>query len=479
MEQKDIIGRTTEIKILYKLLKSADPELLAIYGRRRVGKTFLIRNFYMPNMVFSVSGQHNGKTAEQLLNFTEELNTWFPQKKILSALPGWTEAFNRLKDCINSIRHKNKKVIFFDELPWLDSHKSGFLSSFSHFWNTYASTRNDILVIICGSAASWIIDKVINNKGGLHNRVTQKIRLLPFTLQETAAYLQHRKINIEQYQLLQLYMVMGGIPAYLNGIEKGKSAAQNIERICFSKDGILAGEFNNLYASLFNNPDKHVQVIQALAKKNKGLTRLELLDAAKLLTGGHISTVLNELAESGFIEKVYPFEKTERDTLYHLTDEFSLFYFKFMHNQRGNEKGQWLAKQATPSYVSWCGYAFENICLKHVAQIKMALQIGGLQTSASSWLKTGSAKTKGAQIDLLIDRADHSINICEMKFSTQPYTIDKKYAEELRNKIMTFRQDTKTNKQLILTFITTYGLQDNVYREQLAEQELTMEALFL
>lgn len=479
MEQKDIIGRAAEIKILDKLLKSADPELLAIYGRRRVGKTFLIRNFYMPNMVFSVSGQHNGKTADQLLNFTEELNTWFPQKKQLSAAINWPEAFSRLKDCINSIKHKNKKVIFFDELPWLDSHKSGFLSSFSHFWNTYTSTRNDMLVIICGSAASWIIEKVINNRGGLHNRVTQKIRLLPFTLQETAAYLHHRKINIEQYQLLQLYMVMGGIPAYLNGIEKGKSAAQNIERICFSKDGMLAGEFDNLYASLFNTPEKHIQVIKALAKKNKGLTRLELLKSAKLSTGGGTTTVLNELSESGFIEKVYPFDKTERDILYHLTDEYSLFYFKFMHNQKGNEKGQWLTRQASSSYVSWCGYAFENICLKHVVQIKMALQIGGLQTSAASWLKSGTKSEKGAQIDLLIDRADHSINICEMKFSTQAYAIDKKYAGELRNKILAFRQDTKTRKQLILTFITTYGLQDNVYREQLADQELTIEALFL
>jgi AAA+ ATPase superfamily predicted ATPase len=479
MEQKIIIGREGEASILSKLLKSPDPELLAIYGRRRVGKTFLIRNFYHSNMVFSVSGQHNGKTSEQLLNFTEELNTWFPQKKQLSAAVSWPEAFNRLKEATDSIKHKNKKVFFFDELPWLDNHKSGFLSSFSHFWNTYASTRNDILVIICGSAASWIIEKVINNKGGLHNRVTQKIRLLPFTLKETQAYLQHRQINIEPYQLLQLYMVMGGIPAYLNGIEKGKSAAQNIERICFSKDGILASEFNNLYASLFNTPEKHIQVIQALAKKNKGLARLELLKAAKLSTGGGTTTVLNELTESGFIEKVFPFEKTERNILYHLTDEFSLFYFKFMHNQKGNEKGQWLAKQASPSYVSWCGYAFENICLKHVTQIKMALQIGGLQTAAVSWLKSGTGSEKGAQIDLLIDRADHSINICEMKFSTQAFAIDKKYAGELRNKIMAFRQDTKTRKQLILTFITTYGLQDNVYREQLAEQELTMEALFL
>lgn len=479
MKAQVIIGRENEIKILERLLQSGDPEFLAVYGRRRVGKTFLIRNYYSSNMIFSYSGLLKGTTAEQLLNFTQQLNTWFPDKRIPFPPATWQKAFQVLTECIDSVKHNNKKVIFFDELPWMDTHKSNFLSFFGYFWNTYASQRPDIIVVICGSAASWIIDKVVNNKGGLHNRITQRVRLLPFTLKETKDYLQHRKIQIEQYQLLQLYMAMGGIPAYLNGIEKGKSAAQNIENICFSKDGLLTTEFENLYAALFNTPEKHVQVIQALAKKNKGLTRTELLQTAKLATGGWITTVLNELIESGFVDKVYPYGKKEKESLYRLSDEFSLFYFKFMQHQKNSEKGQWLAQQSTPSYVSWCGYAFENICLKHETQIKLALQIGGLQSSTSSWLKSGDGTAKGAQIDLLIDRADHCINVCEMKFSTETFTITKKYAEELRNKIMAFRQDTKTRKQLLLTFITTYGLEDNVYREQLAEQSLTMEALFM
>jgi hypothetical protein len=334
------------------------------------------------------------------------------------------------------------------------------------------------LVVICGSAASWIIEKVVNNKGGLHNRITQRIRLLPFTLKETEQYLLHRKVKYNYYQLLQLYMVMGGIPAYLNAIERGKSVAQNIENMCFSKDGILANEFNNLYAALFNSPEKHVHIVQALARKNKGLTRGEVLKAGKLITGGGITGVLNELTESGFVERIYPFGKKEKDSLYRLADEFSLFYFKFMQNQKGNEKGQWLSKQATQAYISWCGYAFENICLKHIAQIKRALQIGGVQSSASSWLKTGSNAENGTQIDLLIDRADQCINICEMKFSLQPLAIQKKYAGELQSKIEVFRRQTGTRKTLILTFITTYPMEDNIYKEQLADNEITMEALF-
>ena len=471
-----IIGREEETEILERLLKSQDPELLAIYGRRRVGKTYLIRTYYKQHLTFSCSGQYNTKAPEQLLNFSEQLSKYFPSRKMRPAAATWHEAFSQLIKCIEAIPHKEKKVIFFDELPWLDSHKSGFLSSFGYFWNMFASQRPDILVVICGSAASWIIDKVVNNKGGLHNRITRRIRLLPFTLKETEQYLQHKNIHMDHYQLLQLYMVMGGVPAYLNAIERGKSAAQNIEKICFSKDGVLANEFDNLYAALFNSPEKHVQVIHALAKKNKGLTRTEITKTGKLLTGGGLTTVLKELTESGFIEKTLPFEKKERDSLYRLTDEFSLFYFKFMQHQKGNEKGQWLARQATPAYLSWCGYAFENICLKHIVQIKRALQIGGVQSATSSWYMGGDG---GAQIDLLIDRADQCINLCEIKFSIKPFSIDKKYATELENKRMAFLSKTGTRKRLLLTFITTYGLADNTWKQQLADNEITMGALFL
>jgi len=474
----EIVGRVDEIKIMEELLKSETPELLAVYGRRRVGKTFLIKTYYSKHMTFSCSGQYNGKTREQLINFTDQLNKWFPNNKSSVAADTWQHAFARLKECIETVKHKRKKVLFFDELPWLDSHKSGFLSSFSYFWNMYAAQRPDILVVICGSAASWIIDKVVNSKGGLHNRITRRIRLLPFTLKESEEYLHRRGIAFDHYQLLQLYMVMGGVPAYLNAVEVGKSAAQNIEKICFSKDGVLASEFNNLYSALFNSPEKHIQVIQALAKKNKGLTRTEILKVSKFLTGGGVTAVLNELAESGFIEKTYPFEKKEKDSLYRLTDEFSLFYFKFMYGQKGNEKGQWLIKQGTPAYMSWCGYAFENICLKHIAQIKKALQIGGVQSSASSWYKAGNKEDTGAQIDLLIDRADRCINICEVKFSTKPLAIEKKNAAELQNKLLVFRQQTDTRKTLLLTLITTYGLADNKYSQQLAPTEITMESLF-
>ena len=471
-----IIGREEEIKILERLLHSKDAQLLAIYGRRRVGKTFLIRSYYREHLVFSCTGQYNGKTSEQLINFAEQLNLHFPKKKTLLAPATWQEAFSLLRESIDTLKGDKKKVIFFDELPWLDSRKSGFLSAFGYFWNTYVDRRSDILVVICGSAASWIIDKVVNNKGGLHNRITQRIRLLPFTLRETKAYLQQRNINLDHYQILQLYMVMGGVPAYLNAVERGLSTEQNIEKCCFTKDGILADEFNNLYSALFSNPQNHIEVIRALSRKNKGLTRSEILKVGKLLTGGSITKVLTELEESGFLEKTSPFGKLEKDSLYRLADEYSLFYLKFMEKE-GRSAG-WLGIQKTPAYTAWCGYAFENICIKHVDEIKKALQIGAVMTVISSWIQAGKEKDPGAQIDLVIDRADRCINLCEMKFSTNPFVIDKKYADSLQNKISVFRRKTETRKTLFLTFVTTYGVADSAYKTQRVDAEVTMDSLF-
>lgn len=476
---KDIIGREEETAILDNLLKSKESELLAIYGRRRVGKTFLIRTYYKEQIAFSCIGESGGKTVIQMANFFSQLKQYFPEKDFPTTTT-WQSAFQTLRTCIDGIKNGHKKVLFFDELPWLDTHKSGFLSAFGYFWNSYASQRNDLIIVICGSAASWILDKVVNNKGGLHNRITKRIRLMPFTLKETEAYLKSRSIKLERYQLLQLYMVMGGVPQYLKAVERGQSVGKVIENACFTKDGLLSGEFANLYSALFEHPDRHIEVVHALGKKNKGLTRTEILKASKLLTGGRMTKVLNELLESGFIQKANPFGKKEKDSLYRLIDEFSLFYYRFMAGKEKHtvERETWSGIQYATDFTTWCGYAFENICIKHVAQIKKALGIYGVQSVEASWRKAGTKNDRGAQIDLLIDRADGCINICEMKFSNKLFVIDRKYAAELDNKLKIFHENSETKKTLFLTMVTTYGVFDNDYREQRMDAGVTMEALF-
>ena len=474
--KEQIIGRKGEIAILNRLLKSNQAELLAIYGRRRIGKTYLIQKYYADQLVFICSGESGGPLKVQLANFLEQLNIWFPDKKITLPPPTWQEAFVLLRQRLEEFKSKDKKVLFFDELPWLDTHKSGFVSAFGYFWNTYLSNRSDILVVICGSAASWMIKKIINNKGGLHNRITQKIRLTAFTLKETKAYLRYRNIPFTDYQILQLYMVTGGVPHYLNAIRRGVSVHQAIDEMCFSENGVLVDEFQNLYAALFQNHDKHIKVIQALAKKQKGLTRTEIIDATKLTSGGTLSVVLEELMQSGFIAKTEPYNKIKTDGLYRLIDEFSFFYLKFMKDHLKMDDWQTISK--TSKYLGWCGYSFENICMKHLAQIKNALGISGVNAVAGAWYKAGSIDYDGAQIDLLLDRRDNVVNIFEIKFSMQPFTIDKRYFQELQRKMATFREAVKKEKAVCLTFLTTYGVVDNAYKKDLVDNELTMEALF-
>ena len=476
MQKSVIIGRNDEIKLLQELIQSNQPELLAVYGRRRIGKTYLIKNYYASQIVFHCSGELGATTQTQLANFVNQLNTFFPNRIQLILPQNWQEAFGLLRERLEKTKPSGKKVLFFDELPWLDTHKSGFISAFSYFWNMYLSQRPDIIVVICGSAASWMIKKIINNKGGLHNRVTRKMQLFPFTLEETKNYLRYRKINLSDYQILQLYMIIGGIPHYLNAIQRGLSLQQNIDAMCFAKNGQLTDEFNNLYAALFSNHAKHITVVRTLAKKNKGLTRNELLTASKLETGGGLTEVLEELIASGFVQKTDPYHKKTKESLFRLMDEFSLFYFKFM--RENNSTNQWLAISKTSGYTQWCGYAFENACFRHIQQIKKAIGISAVHTTHSSWTKTGNSDSDGAQIDLLLNRADDTINICEIKFSKEPFVINKQYNKLLQNKLTVFRADMPPRKTLLLTFITTFGVANNDYKHQTVDSEITLEALF-
>lgn len=473
-------GRTTEKAILVEALKTDEAELIAVTGRRRVGKTFLIRSVYEGNMVFELSGVHEAGVEQQLKNFCSELQR-VSKSRMSFAPPGnWLEAFELLKKYIETqLRNRGKKsVVFLDEFPWLHAPKSGFLSVFEHFWNSWASRKKNLTVVICGSSASWMLKNVINNKGGLHNRISRKIRLLPFNLQETEEYLKSRKINLNRYQLLQVYMAMGGVPHYLRALKPGQSAAQNIDRLCFTKDGALRDEFANLYRSLFTHAENHIDVVRALAKKKEGLDRNELLKISGLSSGGAFTKVITELEESGFISRHIPFGKKIKDSVFKLTDEFSIFYLKFMENNRQTGDGTWLRLSGSPSWKSWNGFAFEGICLKHVQLIKEALGISGVQTMESVWRYAGNKKEQGAQIDLIIDRSDYCINICEMKFADAPFAITKSYAEDLRRKISVFKEKIKSTKTLFLTMITAFGVKQNEYSIGLVQNEILIDSLF-
>ncbi len=472
-------GREKERKLLRELLQSKESEFVALYGRRRVGKTFLVQNVYKDEIAFEITGLNKVSKELQLENFTNLLNARLRgPAKLLTPPRSWLQAFAVLQEYLESLKRKGKLVVFIDELPWLATGKSDFLPALENFWNSWASKRNDIILLVCGSAASWMISNVVKSRGGLHNRITKRIRLLPFNLRETESFLQSRNIKLDRYSILQLYMVMGGIPHYLKEIRKGQSATQVIDEACFTKDGLLFDEFKNLYEALYSKPQRYIRIIKALASKPMGLTRNEIIKECGLSSGGTTTRILDSLEESGFILRYLPIGKNTKLAIYKLADPYSAFYLKFIDNTRIRGKGAWVKKSETPSWKSWSGFAFERLCLAHTEQIKKALGISGVYTEEAAWSGKTEPDGTGAQIDLLIDRADNVINVCEIKFSQHPFTIDKKYAAELRNKLFAFRQSTKARKTLFLTMITTFGLTENQYSTSLVEQSLDMHALF-
>lgn len=477
MQKSMLIGREKEIATLQALLGTGEAELVSVIGRRRVGKTFLVQSVYAGRIAFEITGIQNASLRDQLENFSIALNLHANSSLPVQNPKTWLEAFRLLILFMESTAGPEKRVIFFDEMPWLATHRSGFLNAFGFFWNSWA-VKNNVVVVICGSAASWMIQKVVHNKGGLYNRITKRIHLQPFSLYETELYLQKRGVNLNRYQIVEIYMAMGGIAHYLKEIQNGESVAQNIDRICFDPGGPLYDEFGQLYPSLFDHSENHVAVVRALSAKWSGLTRTEIIHRAGLSNGGGLTKTLEELRHSGFIAEYLPFDRVKRETLYRLTDEYSLFYLKFIEPLSKEGAGVWSTFQQTPTYRAWSGYAFESICLKHLAEIKKALGISGIFSSSSAFYHKGSADMDGCQIDLLIDRADRVINLCEIKWSAAEFILTKTYAAELRKKIALFKHYSKTKKQVFLTFISTYGLMPNEHSRGLVDRELRLDDLF-
>ncbi|HWK08043.1 MAG TPA: ATP-binding protein [Puia sp.] len=474
----DFIGRAKEKELLQNSLKSGKSELIAVIGRRRVGKTHLIRQVLGDLLDYEMTGMQHTAMSIQLTNFTNKITEYSKPELPIKTPANWLEAFNLLQAYLSRKRSNQKKVIFFDELPWIATTRSGFLEALGHFWNDWA-VYNHVVIIICGSAASWMIQQVVHHKGSLHNRITLLMHLQPFTLTETALFLQSNKVVLNQYQIVQIYMVTGGIPHYLKEINKGQSVAQNIDRLCFAPHGLLKDEFDKLYASLYDKPDYHIAVIRALSTKWMGLTRSQLLEITGMADGGSFTRLLAELEQSDFIISIPPFNKKKKDMLYRLVDNYSLFYLKFIEGKRKGGEGTFVNLERMQTWKTWCGYAFENICFAHLPQIKAALGIAAVYTEESSYLLKGDARQKGVQVDMLIDRADGIINICEIKFYDAPFIITQKYAEELREKRNSIRQVAAPKKSIFLTMITCFGLRENSYATELVQSQITIDKLFV
>jgi AAA+ ATPase superfamily predicted ATPase len=453
-----LVGREKEKERLARLLASDKSEFLALYGRRRVGKTYLIKEFFNNKFTFYVTGvvgEPNAGFREQLDSFAAALFAHGYIGKPL--LKSWADAFHCLEELIESREGSAKKILFIDEMPWLDTRRSRFVPALDHFWNSFASSRKDIVLVACGSATSWIMDKLLKNKGGLHNRVTMRIRLEPFTLKECEEYYSGNGLVMNRYQMVESYMILGGVPYYLSLMDSRLSLAENIDSLFFAKSAPLRDEYEVLYHSLFKEAGTHVKIVEALGTKAKGLTRKEIEKHTGLPDGGSLTRALSELDLSGFIRRYGSFPRRERGAVYQLTDSYTLYYFNFI--RKNNDPHFWQKYCITPGHAAWTGYAFELVCLAHVEQIKSRL--GATLAIANVWSWRSERHKPGAQIDLVIDRSDGVINLCEMKYLNSEFSIDSAYAKALRNKRSVFLAETKTKKTLHTALVTTYGLMRN------------------
>ncbi|MCQ2375768.1 MAG: AAA family ATPase [Salinivirgaceae bacterium] len=465
----ELIGREKEIEQLRRCVNSEKSEFVIVYGRRRVGKTFLIRKFFNDDYAFYFVGRHNESQDVQLASFADQLKR-YSKSTFAPKLKNWDDAFACLRDYLESLP-TGRKVIFIDEMPWIDTHKSQFVSALEYFWNSWVATRDDIVLVACGSATSWMADKLLENKGGMHNRITCQIYLRPFTLGEVEKYLESKNCYWDRMQIVQAYMVLGGVPYYYSLINTTQSLAQNIDYLFFEKNAPLSCEFSELYSALFANADRYINVVSILAQKHDGMSRQEIIEATGL-SGGNMTKILDNLEKCDFITVYVKFGCKKNNVTYRLTDFYTLFYFRFLHDKRTLDNAFWTHNCTSQAVVSWQGMAFEIVGMTHSNQIKKKLGILGVSTSISAW------RNAETQIDMLIDRADRVINLCEFKFSDSPYVISKEYEQKLRMRLAIFKESTSCRKSLVTTFVTTFGVVPGKH-SAIAAAEVTMDDLFV
>lgn len=475
---KRLIGREKEIESLEAYVDSGQAEFIAIYGRRRVGKTFLINQLFRNRLAFSLTGIIDGTPSEQMESFVQALE--FNGYKINEHPKNWLTAFAELRKFLQpKINSGEPCIVFIDEISCFDSQRSGFVRALGFFWNSWASLQDNLKLIICGSVTSWMITNIIDSKGGLHNRVTHEIALHQFTLHETELYLLNRGFNWSRFTILQAYMCLGGVPYYLSLLSASESLAENLDRLFFDRDAELQKEYSRLYKTLFKSPEPYMKIVKLLAESKQGLTRQEISTKLKI-SGKALTVQLGNLQSCDIIRLYYVKEAKIKKNggIYQLMDFYSHFYLKFAFLGLGDAQ-YWSHHLNTPAINNWYGMSFERVCLAHVNQIKIILRFDRISTQFYSWRsKTDVASHKrGAQIDIIIDRADDMINVCEVKYSKSQYELTKSEFDKLQNRINRFRGETKTKKGVILTMITTEDLLPNKYANDI-DSQITLNDLF-
>lgn len=475
-----IIGRDKEKAELMRLYNKSQAQLVAVYGRRRVGKTYLVRELFNEQLAFYHTGVSPSEFSEssllelQLMAFHSSLARY--GEKGQACPQNWMEAFDRLSTLLEQEDKEKRLVVFIDEMPWMDTPRSGFITAFEHFWNGWGAGRDNLMLIVCGSATSWIQDNLINSYGGLYDRVNAEIQLSPFSLQETEQLLRSQDVMLTRYDILQLYMALGGIPMYLNYVEPGLSLAQNIDLLFFNKKAKLKDEFERLFNSIFRSPEPYKAIIRLLSNRQSGYSRDEICQSTNITSGKYLSEMLRALEASDFIEYYQPFEENKRNKKYRLIDPFCLFYLDQVEG-RNRKANFWRDNENRPALNTWRGRAFENACLLHVEQIKQAMGVSGVASDNSSWTLRGMDDVQGMQIDLIINRADRVVNLCEMKYVSTEFEVKSDYEMKLRERIQWVVSHVSRRHNVQMTLVTTFGLKFGLH-SGIFQRVVTLDDLF-
>lgn len=473
-----MIGRQKEIEELNTLYDDNRAELVAVYGRRRVGKTYLINETFKDRFTFkhtalSPDGEDENDLKRQLESFYISLKRYGMDENIKKP-ENWFEAFYLLEKLLDSKNQSKRILVYLDELPWLDTSKSNFIKAFESFWNGYGCAKNNLMLIVCGSANSWIQNNLINSHGGLYDRVTYEIKLSPFTLKECELFLKDKGIMMTRYDVVSSYMVLGGIPYYLCYFKKGKSLDGNIDDLFFSKNAHLKFEYDRLFLSCFDNSNLAQKIVRLLSSRRKGFTRNEIVKKLNISDGGNLTKVINALLSSDFIEKYVPFGCDSKISNYRLIDPFCIFYLKFCYEQE-RDSSFWGNGVTSQELSSWRGLAFENVCLNHIYEIKKALGISGVITKTSTW--NYNNENSSGQIDLIISRNDNVVNMCEIKFYSKPFTVDENLYMKILSRDEEIRKYISKKAAVHNTLITTFGANKNQY-SSVFQNILTLDDLF-
>ena len=483
MAKQTIIGRENEKELLGRIYRSRKSEFVAIYGRRRVGKSYLVSEFFREKILFSAVGTYIKDDDKDYESYRKLQLSHFYDSLILAGLDqkkpaptNWREAFLLLRVLLSGKKNR-RKVLFIDELPWLAGPQSSeLISELGYFWNSWADSQRNIVLIVCGSATSWMLDNVIRDYGGLHGRLTEKIKLLPFTLAECEQFYKSEGFHMSRYEIALSYMAFGGVPFYMGKLRNDLSLTDNIDRLFFA-DVNIHQEFKDVYAGLYSSREKYVEIVKALGSRFYGMTQTEMIDATGLKSGGTFSKLLDNLYESGIIRKYPRYGKDRVETVYQLTDYFSLFYLRFIDGIQ-NKSGMWHTINRTGKFYSWAGETFELLCVSHLNQLKEALHIYSVDNSFC-W----SGKTQdgaGAQIDLiLVNDASRTDYLCEMKFSESIFSINSEYNQNIRKKIMAFSESPQHNRthSIQVAIVASFGISTGA-NSDVVNHTVTLDSLF-